>query len=209
MQNRRWLVLGITGTGKSYFAVYLVNKYVAMKQRKHVVIVDSTEAYCEALPWLAHCNVTPTDFSAIDFQSIIEANRYVLFEVSGLLPDQDVLFMDALTSAVMALGDTFLVVDEAHRYLPIYNPSTEFLILLREGRKFYIDTCLITQFPIDLNLIARRQANSLVIFKLLDNTDTDKVSFYLETTRQEILSLEQYEFFLKDRNTGDMIRGKL
>lgn len=209
MQNRRWLVLGITGTGKSYFSVYLVNKYVAMKHRKHVVIVDSTAAYAEALPWLSHCDVRPTDFTKIDFRAIIETNRYVLFEVSGLQPDQDVLFMDALTSAVMTLGDTFLVVDEAHRYLPIYKPSTEFLILLREGRKFYVDTCLITQFPIDLNLIARRQANSLVIFKLLDNTDTDKVSFYLETTRQEILSLEQYEFFLKDRNTGYMIRGKL
>lgn len=209
MQNRRWLILGTTGSGKSYFTSYLISKYIAMKQRKHVVIVDSTESYKESLPFLRHCDVPPVAFEAVDFETIILENPFTLFEVCGLLPDQDVAFLDCLCAAVMSVGDVLLVVDEAHRYLPKDNPSTEFLILLREGRKRYIDPVLITQFPIDLNLIARRQANSLVIFKLLDDTDTDRTGFYLEMRPEEIMNLELYQFVLKDRDTGDKIIGTL
>lgn len=208
MQNRRWLILGITGSGKSYFTTYLINKYIALKHRKYLVIVDSTECYRESLPWLNHCDVKPTDFSGIDFEKIITESQFTLFEVSGLLPDQDVIFMDALCKAVMNVGDTLFVVDEAHRYLPFYNPSGQFLILLREGRKYYIDTIIITQFPGgDLHLIARRQANSLVIFKLQDVTDFDKL--HLEMKAEDIIDLELYDFLLKDRNTGRMIKGRL
>lgn len=209
MQNRRWLVLGITGSGKSYFTTYLISKYVAMRQRKYVVIVDSTDSYRQDLPWLKHCDVPPVEFTQIDFERIILESQFVLFEVSGLLPDEDVAFMDALCEAIMNIGNTLLVVDEAHRYLPLYNPSDKFLILLREGRKYYIDSIIITQFPVDLNLIARRQANSLVIFKLLDDTDTERTAFYLEMRPEEIMNLELYEFVLKDRNTGASIRGTL
>lgn len=207
MQNRRWLILGITGSGKSYFASYLISKYVSLKHRKYLVIVDSTDSYRESLSWLNHCNVSPVDFSGIDFEKIITESQFTLFEVSGLLPDQDVAFMDALSQAIINIGDVLLVVDEAHRYLPLYNPSDKFLILLREGRKYYIDVILITQFPTDLNLIARRQSNSLVIFKLLDNTDFDKL--YLEIRPEHIIDLELYDFLLKDRNTGAMIKGRL
>jgi len=209
MQNRRWLVLGTTGSGKSYFTSYLIAKYIALKQRKHVVIVDSTDSYREGLPFLRHCDVPPVDFASIDFETIILENPFVLFEVSGLLPDQDVAFLDCLCDAVMSVGDVLFVVDEAHRYLPKDRPSNRFLILLREGRKRYIDPVLVTQFPVDLNLIARRQANSLVVFKLLDDTDTDRTGFYLEMRPEEIMNLELYQFVLKDRDTGDFIKGTL
>jgi len=209
MQNRRWLVVGITGSGKSYFVSYLVNKYVTLTQRKHVVIVDSTDAYKKDLAFLKHCDVKPLDYSRIDFARVTTEAQYVLFEVSGLLPEQDVAFMDALCRSIMNVEDVLLVVDEAHRYLPLYNPSKEFLILLREGRKYYIDTIIVTQFPIDLNLIARRQANSLVVFKLLDDTDTEKVAYYLELRPEDIRDLGLYDFLLKDRNTGEMIKGRL
>ena len=209
MQNRRWLIVGITGSGKSYFVVYLINKYVSLKQRKNIVIVDSTDAYKREIQYLKHCEVRPLDYSQIDFERIITENQYMLFQVSGLLPEQDVLFMDALCSSIMNVKDTLLLVDEAHRYLPLYNPSEQFLILLREGRKYYIDTIIVTQFPIDLNLIARRQANSLVVFKLLDDTDTEKVAYYLELKPEEVRDLELYDFLLKDRNTGEMIKGRL
>ncbi|MBA7501183.1 MAG: DUF87 domain-containing protein [Clostridia bacterium] len=209
MQNRRWLIVGITGSGKSYFTISLINKYVALKQRGHVVIVDSTDAYKEEIPYLKHCEVKPLDYSQIDFERIITEHQNVLFEVSGLLPKQDVLFMDALCKSIMEVQDILLVVDEAHRYLPKDKPSNEFLILLREGRKHYIDSIIITQFPIDLNLIARRQANSLVVFKLLDDTDTEKVAYYLEMKPEEIRDLELFDFLLKDRNTGEMIKGRL
>lgn len=209
MQNRRWLIVGITGSGKTYFTIYLIKKYVALKQRKYIVVVDSTDALKKDLPWLKHCEVKPSDYSTIDFEAIIINSKAVLFEVSGLLPEQDVLFMDALCSSVMNVGNTLLVVDEAHRYLPRDKPSDQFLILLREGRKQYVDSIMVTQFPVDLNLIARRQANSLVAFKLLDDTDTAKVAYYLEMEPQEIRDLDLFDFFLKDRNSGKMIKGRL
>ena len=209
MQNRRWLIVGISGSGKSYFAVSLIKKYVALKQRKNIVIVDSTEDYKKEIPRVKHCEVRPLDYSQIDFERIITENQYMLFQVSGLLPEQDVLFMDALCSSIMNVKDTLLVVDEGHRYLPLHNASEQFLILLREGRKYYIDTVIITQFPIDLNLIARRQANSLVVFKLLDDTDTNKVAYYLELRPEEIRDLELYDFLLKERNTGEMVKRRL
>lgn len=209
MQNRRWLILGTTGSGKSYFTSYLISKYVALKARKHIVIVDSTDSYKTDLSWLKHCDVTPIDFGSIDFERIILENPYVLFEVSGLLPDQDVAFLDCLCQAIMNVGDVFFVCDEAHRYLPKDKPSNKFLILLREGRKRYIDPCLITQFPVDLNLIARRQANSLVVFKLLDDTDTERTGYYLEIAPQDVMNLDLYEFYLKDRDTGETVRGTL
>lgn len=209
MQNRRWLIVGITGSGKTYFTVYLVKQYIRLKQRKFIVIVDSTDALRKDLPFLKHCEVRPLDYSYIDFEEIITVHKNVLFEVSGLLPEQDVSFMDALCSSVMTVGNTLLVVDEAHRYLPRDKPSDEFLILLREGRKRYVDTIIVTQFPVDLNLIARRQANSLVVFKLLDDRDTEKVAYYLELEPENIRDLDLYDFILKDRNSGRMIKAKL
>lgn len=209
MQNRRWLIVGITGSGKTYFTIYLIKKYVALKQRKHIVVVDSTDALKKDLPWLKHCEVKPRDFSTINFEGGIRKFQYLLFEVSGLLPEQDVLFMDALCSSLMRVGNTLLVVDEAHRYLPRDNPSDQFLILLREGRKEFVDTIMVTQFPVDLNLIARRQANSLVAFKLLDDTDTKKVAYYLEIEPEKIRDLDLFDFFLKDRNSGQMIKARL
>lgn len=209
MQNRRWLILGTTGSGKTYFTSYLISKYIALKARKHIVVVDSTEDYKELLPFLKHCDVPAVDFSSIDFEKIILENPNVLFEVSGLLPDQDVVFLDYLCRAIMNVGDIFFVCDEAHRYLPKDKPSNQFLILLREGRKRYIDPCLVTQFPVDLNLIARRQANSLVVFRLLDDTDTERTGYYLETKPEEVMNLETYHCIIKDRDTGESVYGKL
>lgn len=118
----------------------------------------------------------------------LAAGRVVLIDVSGLASTEEVLVASFLTRRVLeAWSAAYLEDDEAHRRLPVVavvleeaqrvlgaskdRESNVFPRLAREGRKFKVGLCAITQQPKLLDAELLSQLNTFFILGLADERD--------------------------------------
>ena len=213
MQNYIWLILGKSGTGKSYLGRYIVSEYVRQKKRKYHIVIDlSDEHFYSGLKDIGfkltevNRNVITKD---IDWQNIFSKYPNLIIEVTDLLDEEIIRLMDNIGKALFKLGNALLVIDEAHQFFERFHYSEELARLFRGGRKYYIDIMLITQMVVDLGLVARKQANILVSFQLTEKNDVEMVSRYFDIDEEELANLRDYKFILKNLRTGEQVLDKL
>ncbi|MHA1505781.1 MAG: helicase HerA domain-containing protein [Candidatus Asgardarchaeia archaeon] len=85
----------------------------------------------------------------------------------------------------------FIVIEEAHILAPAYrNTHSKYWIsrIAREGRKFGVGLCLVSQRPKALDENALSQANNMIILKLVEPHDQSHVQRASETLSEDLLS---------------------
>ena len=88
---------------------------------------------------------------------------------------------------------TFMVVEEAHTFAPraytdIVSPSRNILRkIAREGRKFGVGLCIISQRPNKLDADVLSQCNTQVIMKIVNPSDQDYIKQSIETVTEDIV----------------------
>jgi hypothetical protein len=87
----------------------------------------------------------------------------------------------------------FLIIEEAHQYAP-EKASRENAIsrgilqtIAREGRKFHISLCLISQRPVHLSTTILSQCNSQIILRVTNPYDLDHIGKSSEGIRRDVL----------------------
>ena len=85
----------------------------------------------------------------------------------------------------------FLVLEEAHILAP-QNRKTESKIwisrIAREGRKFSVGLCLVSQSPKSLDSDALSQANNMIILRLVEPTDQNHVQRASESLSDDLIT---------------------
>lgn len=186
MRNaENWLIIGSSGSGKSYFLKMLLN--ATIRRYQYRVCVNSSEQLAELYAHREFVSFdeleTPRDPAKI--AELIKHYRSVHFEVATGKTQR---FMDALGQACMLLGRTNattgvvqVVVEEAINYLPKWSMPRGFARIEAEGRKYGVDVVKITQRlgasgreALDHACITN--ATRLAIFPLTEPNDRQRVS---------------------------------
>ncbi|MDD5111179.1 MAG: ATP-binding protein [Candidatus Altiarchaeota archaeon] len=88
---------------------------------------------------------------------------------------------------------TFIVVEEAHTFAPrayteLISPSRNILRkIAREGRKFGVGLCIISQRPNKLDADVLSQCNTQVIMKIVNPSDQEYIRQSVETVTEDII----------------------
>ena len=140
--TQRWLIIGNSGSGKSTLANEIITQY----RRQHAVthlVMQSTDAPGRS-DMAAHARKAITITRAladkgIDYETLIRRYGSIYVEYEHRSPEQ----MDALSAAVLKLGNTLVVTDEAQR-IKGADALANTVDLHTRGRKFGVHTLDIT-----------------------------------------------------------------
>ncbi|RTG94845.1 ATP-binding protein [Thermus scotoductus] len=200
--NRRWLIVGDSGTGKSTSAREIASLYLPRKAR---ILVLSM--FPDWGPWIkAHKGVwvraTRESVGRLDWQAILSYRR-AFVEFVGWAQEDVREALDALSLLVWQgkVDRGLIVLDEAHLFLPLQGGSREFERLILGIRHRQGDLIFISQAPQRLSMPAREQANAILAHRLSSEVAVDhllKVAPELEPHRERLQRLGVGERFLVD-----------
>lgn len=210
MLNRLYLILGKSGSGKSIYSRYIIDKYIKTNKKKYIVMIDENNShYTEYLKdkgffyqeySKAHTN------KVYNFKKFIEKKKRVFFEVNQLTDPEIMDFIDQISHVIMSLKNSLFVIDEGHLFFPRVGGSVELSRLYRAGRKRGIDIIMITQMVVDLNIVAIKQSNVLNSFQLTEKNELERIGKYFDNGENILPTLkvppEVPEVLIKDLRTS-------
>jgi len=210
VNNRIWLIVGKSGCGKSWFGRYILTQYLQNRAIKYIMVIDnSPDHFYEGLQTQGFYLQEYGEVEAqgnYNWENFIKANKRILLEITNLKQEEITCLMDNVSKALYNLGDSLILVDEAHIFFPCHHHSIEFERLLRGGRKKGIDVIMITQTLTDLNLIALRLTNVLILFQTTEANEVERALQYFHVDREEIVNLKDREYLFKDMKTSHQVK---
>jgi len=165
------LIYGNTGSGKSYFAGWLIEK--AYEKGRRFIILDTKVKNHVGLVALKGVKLLKIKQGArYDFSKIIDYDQILVIPTKGLIGRIGVegliedYYKPILNTLFRKDKNRIIVVEEAHRY----NPSSrtagkELEQLFREGRDAKLYTIAVTQSIADFPKLLFRQAQRHFLFK--------------------------------------------
>ncbi len=193
-----WLVVGKSGTGKSYFARRLADR---LSEGKKLVVVDNSEDHAE-IDGIYTLEVHQENIRKLSARKILEKLERALLVFTYTETNDVNRFIDSLTEAIWDYKNVVLMIDEAHIFFPRSNFPKGIERLIRAGRKGGIDTLLITQNFTDLNITALKQAHYLAVFKLTEQNEIERIARRFPEARHVVPDLPEYHFMFVDLMRG-------
>lgn len=193
------LIYGNTGSGKSYFAGWLIEK--AYEKGRRFIILDTkvrNHVGLVALKGVKLLKIKPG--VRYDFPKVVDYDQLLIIPTKGLIgkigveglveeyykPILDILFRRD--------KNRIIVVEEAHRYNPSSRtPGKELEQLFREGRDPKLYTIAITQSIADFPKLLFRQAQRHFIFKHYIPNDIYYLSRMIPEFEKLNAELEQHD----------------
>lgn len=174
------LVCGKSGCGKSFFAGW----FAAMFKRrgKALVLWDRKNEYRGLAKHLLILDRAAyrrlTEEGHAFFRAVIVKYRSVRILPQALTLDEMLEAFDLLAHAIYEMGQTVLLIEEAHVVMPQGQTPRWAQILVTDARTNANDVIIVTQRVQLLDTTAASQANIRVCFKMTDKNDVGRVSSY-------------------------------
>lgn len=200
-----YLIMGKTGTGKSYFAAHLIDQLV--KGRKLVAIsaheedIETLDSICE-FNALKYYEIHSKNYDKLNYSELISSNQHVAFVFINLTDEEQNAVIDSICEAVFNEGNTVLYIDEAHVFFPQNNYPLELERLIRGGRKRGVDVVLVTQQVIDLRKTALKQAHVGIFFRITEENELKKLRA-MSIDADVVSNLPLYKCYVYDFITGE------
>ena len=193
-----WLVLGKSGTGKSYFARRLAQR---LAENKKLIVIDNSTDH-DTIEGIFPIEVHSENIKKLSPRKIIDKFERVLLYFTYTDTNSVNTFLNRLMNEVWNKKNIVVLIDEAHIFFPRSNYPQELEMLVRAGRKGGIDIVFVTQQFVDLNLTALKQAHYFGIFRMTEQNEIDRVARYIPEARQILPTLEDYHLLFVDMNRG-------
>lgn len=154
---------------------------------------DTIQSLCLRLDVLRELHILG---EGIDPRELVKPRQVTIVNVSGT----DEIIQRVMVTAILRrlfnsrrsgeVPGFFLVVDEAQRYAPQVETTVSKSILralVREGRKFGIGCCILSQRPVDVDKVMLSQCNTRLILKIDNVPDLNAIAPYLGNVPKELV----------------------
>ncbi|GEM45313.1 ATP-binding protein [Deinococcus cellulosilyticus] len=217
LQN--WLILGSSGSGKTYYLNMLLEEF--RSHVRYLVVVNSTrqlQQHCAHHEYVSNADLDK-QYSPEMLANLIRAKGSIHFEVAPSKKAK--AFLNSLSEAVMSLGvfeaeslQVLVVVDECQNYVSKQCYSEGWNRIETEGRKFGIGVMKATQNITSTGQTAIepdavKQVTRLVVFPLSEVNQRRRIlEWYPEMTDPGDLKMPDLangwgpEYLIRDRPTG-------
>lgn len=187
-RNDRALVVGRTGSGKTFLARYLIED----ARKPYSVVYDAKNS--ESIEKWA---TTGKQKIFESFDRLQQAEERRLIYRPNLFEAADRIAQERFFEWVYERQHTRLLVDEAYAVLGGTNPSFYFQACLSRGRERGISTIIAAQRPHRIPLLTLTEAEHLYIFSLRGGSDKARMCELTddELSLDDFADLGEHEFF--------------
>lgn len=182
-KNDRGVLVGATGSGKTFLAQYLVND-----EAKPYSVVYDAKISDSIGRWKGQRFIS-------DFDELIECDEPRLIFRPNYVEAVDALSQDRFFEWVYLRQHTRLFVDEAYAVTGGANPSFHFQACLTRGRERGISTLVATQRPYRIPLVTLSEAEHYYVFRLQMLKDRQRVEELTGISAEAQTELEEFEFY--------------
>ena len=195
------LIIGSSGSGKSYFATYIL---MNLKTR-YKVIIDPSSEY--EIPGFAIVEINPMNYREMlkSFHLILKEYQNVIVQFDFFTIEQQKEIVNYIAGLLFHVRNVAILFDEAHLYLDRYRPIPNGLLIATAGRKYGIHPIFITQRPQLLNSTIRSQTWFKIIMHVDDPRDVEAIRGYVY--RAELAPHLPERWFLFRNRRGKVFLG--
>ncbi|MEK6821361.1 MAG: ATP-binding protein, partial [archaeon] len=132
--------------------------------------------------------IQPGNMAVVDLSDVIQQNKKQI--IVGYLAQR--IFYERKSGTI---PPTTIILEEAHNFIPQQSLKTEssargiFRTIAREGRKFGVSLCLISQRPIQLDVTTLSQCNTQLLLRITNPYDIKHIGESAEGLSGESLGL--------------------
>jgi DNA helicase HerA-like ATPase len=182
-RNNRAFVAGMTGSGKTTLARYLLED----AEKLHSVIYDLK--YDSAIEqWKRHKIY-------YDFEALQDARENRLVYRPPITHETNRDAQDAFFAWVYHREYTRLYIDEGYALIGGSNPSMYLKALLSRGRSRGISTILSVQRPVSLPLLTISESEQVYLFRLGLPEDRKRMAEFTGIDERDQARLQPYQFY--------------
>jgi len=210
----RITVLGMSGTGKSWYAGAVLEDVVPNfdvavhfdPEDEETGLVDGGQYD----PLYHRFEVDPGDLASVDWRKFLYKYRKVQVVPSGLTGEeiQDLFATIAWSVLVLCrnhgIESGFLSCDEAHNVVPNHDIDDRVDRLITGGRKHGAETLYISQRPQLLHETCITQADIRVYFGISGSNDIKKINRSSQFNANRLKQLQAREAIVENKNSGEI-----
>lgn len=209
----RVVVLGRSGTGKSYYTGYLLEQTVPeFTLAVHYDIEDEEIGLSDRNhdPLYRTVRVDEKLAREVDWKRVITRHRKVRVVPIGLTEAEMRALYAGICSVVMDAcrgrdATAFVSCDEAHNILKQSNFPTPCERMITGGRKHGVECLHISQRPQLLHTTVISQADKRVYFGISDDNDLRKIDQQSSFPARRLKDLKNRTCIVENKNTGEWI----
>lgn len=209
----RIVVLGRSGSGKSYYSGFLLEQSVPeFKYAVHFDREDEEKGLSDANhdPLYRTLYVDPERYQSLNFLKVLYRHRKIRVVPEGLTTDEERDLFGLLCQAAMTLcqeadpdGTCFMSVDEAHTLIPNAGMDDRVERLITGGRKHGVEFLAISQRPQLLHKTAISQADRRVYFAITESNDINKVDKASTFDAKRLKNLPKRKCIVENKDSGE------
>jgi DNA helicase HerA-like ATPase len=174
--NFRWLIAGVTGSGKSYFTGYLMEE--ARRQLKRFIVLDTKKDNLRGLIQLKDVHgVQIYPNTAYNFFKVLTHDYLVFYPSERTTAEQlKQQYKQLLETIYYHDKNRIIVIEEAHRMVGQFNIEEIIELIQREGRGKGLSPMYLTQRIQDFSKLIWSQCDRTYIFRWFIPQDISYIS---------------------------------
>lgn len=200
--GEKTVLLGITGSGKSYGARVLIEE--GLDQGVTFVVIDPQSAY-DNLPRMEYVEAKDIRDPAALGKLVAMTNRNIVIRTKKMTLSEQNRFMKEFFGEYKKFqqkGIKTVVIDEAHKFIPQYDktPSKETVLsLIQENRSDGLGIIIVSQMPARIDKTAIKQSSNKFIGFMDEMNDIKAVRGFLTGQHKDTIfrNFKTGEFYTK------------
>lgn len=211
----RVVVIGRSGTGKSYYTGYLLEQIVPeMTLAVHYDVEDEEPGLSDGDNPLYHTlTVGPQKARQLDWEQVIAKHRKLRIVPQSMTTEEQRALYAGLCRIIMRLckdvepqATALVSCDEAHNILRQHDFPTPCERLITGGRKHGVECVHIAQRPQLLPTTVLSQADRRVYFGVSDNNDIQKINKQSSFPARKLKDLPSRVCIVENKESGEWER---
>jgi DNA helicase HerA-like ATPase len=208
IENRRILVIGKSGSGKSWLVEYILERDIIDNEKNFLIFDPKGGEHNGFLdfPGARVLIVGREVFPHVNNEFCVGLLRMYkrLIVIPNMLDFAEIRkLMDCMSYAALQVGNLVVVLEEAQLIYP-HNQTLKWSeILVTSGRSNHIDVIIVTQRPSEIDSTVVSQCNIRFFFQMDDEPDLERVKSLLKDAKKLLPELRPKQCYYRNYLTGE------